>query len=359
MCNISNSSFRVPFIFPLPIEIYGFDQLIPFKHILSLRHIDNQLNSDKPKYESIHEYILDLENNNYDDINGYHGTIKDLEKEIKTFIYGFNTSDGCLIHHPNHIHFRHISNHEIYNNIPIDNGFVHDYDEDFININTPYLLDVLGTFCPEHNSISVDITKVSKLIENIANNGLGDFHEEDLVYIVAMHEYGHYLSQNTSITLGDEDFVRVRNHYFQEIFAQIVCCFFVIKKGCNNIVKLFKLIIENQPEVYRLFENSEFLSFTEKPNSSFLPYFLYLARHTYLINQDLKLEDLQYLAKIDYNNIIANGKLNNEILGKVQTNLEKNNCLSFYSGGLIIDMFPGYYFCCDPKRDPSRAGQDP
>jgi len=341
------------------MDVYGTDQLIPFKPLISLRQWANQIFDDAPTYNHIREYLEDLENNNYEWGNEY-GLITDIVKSIKDEI--FEREDGHLIRNPDHVHFRElgridclplllIPDHDL-NIAPID-----------ININTDFIFDILGSYCPDHNSISIDYERLKQYLVIINELNNTDYTEEELLSLIVNHQYGHYLAANTSITFGESDFIHVFNAAFQEIYAQLVCHILVNRIGSKREQKLFKLINDNQSAIYRHFQNDNFRFVRENPE--YLPYFLFRARKIYAQSNPLhgqtvritieQILDIAPQSKIDIE------EAEREILSEIQENLFKAGVFDdklSRNTGLDSRLFVGFYYCCDHRED-AKGGVDP
>jgi hypothetical protein len=367
MCNIHSSAYRVPFNFPYPSRIFGTKELIPFKPILALDLglLDQGMSDPQlPKHQSIIDYLHVLSKNNYVET----APIINYSDAIDNVVFGKDSTEGHLIRHPWHVHFRNIDWNDVLvaNNLNENIQFP-ELEIANITADTQFLFDFLGLYCSTHNSILIDYIKISRIIESLnEENGNHSFFEEDLVDIIAYYAYGRSLIFNTSITLGiNMDATTITNVRFNKIFAQLVCTITINRiweidnneERSTRLKTLHNRLCENQPEIYKLFKATQFEIFEKSPG--LLPYFLYFARKAE--NEGVLDDNAMIQFSQDIQNEEFKAGIEREILIEIDVNCKRDGIFdnsdskSYY---LDSRAFIGYEDCiCIPRR--TGAGRDP
>ena len=112
-----------------------------------------------------------------------------------------------------------------------------------------YILDVLGQYDPQNNSITI----FKPLVEEAASR-IG-VTEDVLLRVVALHEYAHYVTHLGKDSSGD-----IWNDYIyasiadKEMFAQVYTYFSLVERNDTVGLQAFLKLNERQPSVYTLWE---------------------------------------------------------------------------------------------------------
>jgi len=413
MCNV-DKLFPTPYIFPYPYEVFGgVGGIITYKALFSLRQRLNQGYNNLNSYQSLQEYLNDLENNDYfrKEFEEYGQWVeniepsnyldlsdekknKAIERAIIDEIYGFKTEER-YIHNPDHIHFtKRVISFDNTNNLGCEDLFIDEnngrlsiyrWGDTGVASLTPHILPLpslhtngyynsglmrhsLGYYCTEHKSIILNLNSIQECLVHIEGQFNMEFTESDLIYVVSIHLYGHYLAANASITFGEEDKVHVFSNEFEILFAQLVCLdtLYILdvknaEKSCGNNFatedvlteklnqikqrqELFILLLEHQPPLYSTFSLPIFQ--TLRDNFKLLPFFLLRCKKLYKSNGNLisLLEIEQIASEIDKLNIEEENEL---LLKEIEANFTKALVFGEHSndGTLNKNLFAGHKYC--------------